>query len=151
MPASLLDSSVWVAAVFPTHPHHGLAQRTLAAATPRAPAGFCRATQQSFLRLITTPPLLRAYGAEVMSNRSAWTTFELLRVQPGITLVEEPAGTVARWQQLACTGTASAKVWMDAYLAAFAIAGGLEFVTFDRDFLAYQPHGLKLRLLGAEG
>lgn len=39
------------------------------------------------------------------------------------------------------------KIWMDAYLAAFAITGRLEFVTLDRDFQAYEPHGLKLRLL----
>ena len=34
-----------------------------------------------------------------------------------------------------------------AYLAAFAIAGGLRMVTLDRDFTAYLPHGLELSLL----
>lgn len=32
------------------------------------------------------------------------------------------------------------------YLAVFAITGRLDFVTLDRDFQAYEPHGLKLRL-----
>jgi predicted nucleic acid-binding protein len=36
---------------------------------------------------------------------------------------------------------------MDAYLAAFAISGGLSFVTLDRDFKRYEAHGLRLRLL----
>ncbi len=147
MPGSLLDSSVWVAAVFPQHPHHTQAQQELAVATPRTPAVFCRATQQSFLRLITTPQLLRAYAAEAMTNRSAWTTFDLLRSKRSITLQGEPPGTVALWQRLAARDTASPKVWMDAYLAAFAISGDLEFVTLDRDFQTYEEHGLRLRLL----
>ena len=48
---------------------------------------------------------------------------------------------------LAGLGTASPKVWMDAYLAAFAIAGRLRLVTLDRDFKSYVSHGLDLSLL----
>lgn len=147
MPGSLLDSSVWVAAVFPQHPYHSQAQRQLSVATPRAPAVFCRATQQSFLRLITTPQILRAYAADALTNRSAWTTFELLRSKPSIIVQDEPIGTVPLWHRLAARNTASPKVWMDAYLAAFAISGGLDFVTLDRDFQAYEAQGLRLRLL----
>lgn len=150
MPGSLVDSSVWVAAVFPPHPHHATAQRFLAQATPRVPAVFCRATQQSLLRLLTTPALLRAYAAGAMTNRSAWTTFELLRSRPGITVRDEPAGTAALWPRLAVRESASAKVWMDAYLDAFAIAGGLELVTRDRDFQVFVGQGLRLRVLGHE-
>jgi predicted nucleic acid-binding protein len=36
---------------------------------------------------------------------------------------------------------------MDAYLAAFATAGGLRMVTLDRDFKTFVPHGLDLNLL----
>jgi predicted nucleic acid-binding protein len=36
---------------------------------------------------------------------------------------------------------------MDAYLAAFAITGGLNFVSLDKDFIRLQPRGLKLELL----
>ncbi len=36
---------------------------------------------------------------------------------------------------------------MDACLAAFAISGGLEFVTLDADFKTYEAHGLDLQLL----
>ena len=36
---------------------------------------------------------------------------------------------------------------MDAYLAAFAIAGRLRLITLDRDFKSYVPHGLDLTLL----
>ena len=36
---------------------------------------------------------------------------------------------------------------MDAYLAAFAIAGGLRLATLDRGFKQFEPHGLDLLLL----
>ncbi len=147
MAGSLVDSSVWLAAVFPQHPHHVRAQEELSIATPLAPAVFCRATQQSFLRLITTPQILRAYAVEAMTNRSAWKTFELLRAHSSIVVHDEPPGTVALWHRLAAGDTASPKVWMDAYLAAFAISGGLSVVTLDRDFKRYEAHGLRLRLL----
>lgn len=147
MAGSLVDSSVWLAAVFPQHPHHARVQEELSIATPLAPAAFCRVTQHSFLRLITTPQILRAYAVEAMTNRSALKTFELLRAHPSIAMHDEPPGAVALWHRLAAGDTASPKVWMDAYLAAFAISGGLSFVTLDRDFKRYEAHGLRLRLL----
>jgi toxin-antitoxin system PIN domain toxin len=136
-----------LAAVFPQHPHHVRAQEDLSIATPLAPAAFCRATQQHFLRLITTPQILRAYAVEAMTNRSALKTFELLRAHSSIVVHDEPPGTVALWHRLAAGDTASPKGGMDAYLAAFAISGGLSVVTLDRDFKRYEAHGLGLRLL----
>lgn len=147
MAGSLVDSSVWLAAVFPQHPHHVRAQEELSIATPLAPAAFCRATLQRFLRLITTPQILRAYAVEAMTNRSAWKTFEFLRAHSSIVVHDEPPGTVALWHRLAAGDTASPKVWMAAYLAAFAISGGRSVVTLDRDFKRYEAHGLGLRLL----
>jgi predicted nucleic acid-binding protein len=82
-----------------------------------------------------------------MTNRSAWKTFELLRAHSSIVVHDEPPGTVALWHRLAAGDTASPKVWMDAYLAAFAISGGRSVVTLDRDFKRYEAHGLGLRLL----
>ena len=71
MPGSLFDTNVWVAAIFPSHPFHLTAQQVLQLATPTEPAVFCRSTQQSFLRLASTPTLLKAYGAEGLTNRDA--------------------------------------------------------------------------------
>ena len=136
-----------MAASFPRHPFHEVAQDELHRASPRAPAVFCRATQQSFLRLVSTPHVFQAYQPEIVTNRSAWVAFEKLCARPGIAIVDEPPGTVALWQRFAARDAASPKVWMDAYLAAFAISGGLEFLTLDRDFKVYEAHGLKLRLL----
>lgn len=149
MPASLFDASAWVAAVFPTHPFHASAQAALMAATAEEPAAFCRATETSFLRLLTTPRLLSQYDARHMTNRSALSELEMLLSRPEIAELDEPPGTSTLWRQLAYRDTASPKVWMDAYLAAFAITGGLRFVTLDRDFKGYEPHGLQLSLLGS--
>ncbi len=147
MPGLLIDTCVWVAAAFVHHPAHRLAKSELKSATRRQPALFCRATQQSFLRLITTPSLLRIYQAEGFTNRGAWAQYHLFQSKLAVDDVEEPPGTVALWKRLATRDTAAPKVWMDAYLAAFAITGKLDFVTLDRDFQNYEAHGLVLRLL----
>lgn len=147
MPASLLDSNVWVAAVFTAHDFHTPSMTVLRLATPAQPILFCRATEQSFLRLVTASRMLARYGAEGMTNRHALASLVNLKARPGVEYRDEPPGTVALWHRLAALDTASPKVWMDAYLAAFAITGGLEFVTLDRDFQIYEKHGLRLRLL----
>lgn len=148
MPASLLDSNVWVAATFTAHAFHRESMAVLRRSTLSERILFCRATEQSFLRLATAPRLLMRYGAEGMTNRHALSALAALKARPGVDYLEEPPGAVALWHQLAARETASPKVWMDAYLAAFAISGNLEFVTLDRDFEVYVTHGLQLRLLG---
>lgn len=142
MPGSLFDTSVWLAAVFTTHPFHRVAQQKLQQATAAAPAVFCRATQQSFLRLVSTPTLLKAYGATGLTNNDALVTLGALQALPQVCEREEPPGTPALWHRLASRNTASPKVWMDAYLAAFAINGGLCLLSLDQDFKNFTAHGL---------
>ena len=147
MPGSLFDSNVWIAAAFATHPFHQQARTALQDATPAAPAIFCRSTQQSFLRLASTPALLKAYGADGLTNRDALVALDAWLALAKVCEREEPHGTVALWYRLAGRDTASPKVWMDAYLAAFAISGALRFVTLDHDFKTYEARGLDLFLL----
>lgn len=147
MPGSLFDTNVWLAAIFTTHPCHGLAQQALQQARPSEPAVFCRSSQQSFLRLASTPTLLKAYGAEGMTNRDALVTLDALQALPQVCVRDEPPGVLALWRACAARDTASPKVWMDAYLAAFAIGGGLRMVTLDRDFKSFVPQGLDLALM----
>ena len=148
MPGALFDTNVWLAALFTTHPFHTLAQQSLQQATPAQPALLCRATQQSFLRLASTPALLKVYGAEGLSNRDALVALDALQVLVQVSWRDEPPGTFALWRTFATRDTASPKVWMDAYLAAFAVAGKLRLVTLDRDFKNFVPQGLDLTLLG---
>ena len=147
MPGCLFDTNVWLAAIFPTHPFHATARHALQQTTPAQPAAWCRSTQHSFLRLASTPALHKAYGAERMTNRDALVVLDALQALPQVALRDEPPGVFALWCQLAGADTASPKVWMDAYLAAFAIAGGLTLVSLDRDFKSFVPHGLDLVML----
>ena len=62
-----------------------------------------------------------------------------------IAWVEEPSGLERHWKRLAVGPKASPKLWMDAYLAAFALAGGHELVTTDKAFKQFK--GLDLLLL----
>ena len=147
MPGTLFDTNVWLAALFNSHPFHALAQRALREATPAQPAVFCRATQQNFWRLACTPALLKVYGAEGFSNREAWVALDALQALAQVRVHDEPPGTFALWRTLANADTAAPKVWMDAYLAAFAIAGSLRLVTFDQDFNKFAAQGLEFRLI----
>jgi uncharacterized protein len=147
VPGSLFDTNVWLAAIFPTHPFHAKAQQALQQSTHARPAVWCRSTEQSFLRLASTPALHKAYGAERMTNRDALVVLDTLQSLPQVVLRDESPGLFALWCQLAGADTASPKVWMDAYLAAFAIAGGLTLVSLDRDFKTFVPQGLDLVIL----
>jgi uncharacterized protein len=149
MPGALFDTNIWLAVVFATHPGHAVARQALQTSTAVDPAVFCRATEQSFLRLLTTPALLRTYGAEGLSNRDALTTLHALQGLQHVRYTDEPPGTAVRWHALAARDTASPKLWMDAYLAAFAIAGGLKLLTLDADFRQFIPQGLQATVLGA--
>jgi len=147
VPACLFDTNVWIAATFPKHPFHDLAQRALSQRTSAEPAVFCRATQQSFLRLASTSSLLKNYGSEGQTNRDAWNGLDALQALPQVVVRDEPPGVLPLWRTFATRDTASPKVWMDAYLAAIAVAGGLRMVTLDSDFKNFVPYGLNLTLL----
>jgi toxin-antitoxin system PIN domain toxin len=142
--AFLYDSSVWLALIFNAHPAHKSALRAFDRATNNRPACFCRATQQSFLRLISTPAVLRAYGAGAMTNADALQMFDDLMANPVIDYRDEPRDITGLWPRNAMRSAPSPKTWMDAYLAAFSLGAKLTLVTFDRDFEAYAPSGLDL-------
>ena len=147
MPGALFDTNVWLAATFPKHPFHSIAQQAIKQCTPKQPAVWCRATEQSFMRLASTAAIHRAYDAQSLTNRSVWIAVDTLQALPQVVWRDETPGVFAQWRTLAALDSASPKVWMDAYLAAFAIAGGLRMVTLDRDFKNFVPQGLDLALL----
>ena len=147
MTGCLFDTNVWLASVFEQHPFHGIARQALQQATPAEPAAFCRATQQSFLRLASTSAFQRTYGVQTLTNRDAFMALDTLQALPQVCWRDEPPGVFVLWRTLATRDAASPKVWMDAYLAAFAIGGGLRMVTLDRDFKNFVPQGLDLNLI----
>ncbi|MFM9104353.1 MAG: TA system VapC family ribonuclease toxin [Cyanobium sp.] len=150
MPASLIDTCVWLALSFEAHPCHRQSRQALLKATPDHPWLWCRATQQSFLRLASTPTLLNAHGAATATNRDAFHALQALSTLPQVAVVEEAPNLMACWMKLACLDQAAPKRWVDAYLAALAITGGWRLLTLDRDFLGFVNDGLELQLLQVE-
>ena len=143
---NLCDSNVWLALALSKHVHQPTARRWFQGVVGRQAVAFCRATQQTFLRLLTNPSVLAPYGNRPLTNAEAWGAYEALLSDDRIVLrADEPAGLEPRWKLLATKDTASPKLWMDAYLAAFAIAAGCRLVTTD---VAYRQFaGLDLLLL----
>lgn len=142
----LADSNIWLALALSKHSFHSSALTWLSACGAKEVL-FCRSTQQSFLRLLTTAAVLTPYGIPPLSNKAAWAIYDGFRADPRITWAEEPQGLEAQWKKWCGSSKASPKQWMDAYLAAFALAGGHQFVTTDQAFSQYK--GLNLVLLSS--
>ena len=144
----LVDSSVWFALAVDLHVHHSIAATWFGTVnTPRAVC-FCRSTQLSFLRLLTTTASFSRYGSPALTNDRAWGVYNAFLADERVHFVSsEPASLASRWKLFAGRDTPSPNVWMDAYLAAFAWAGGYQLVTLDRGFRQFE--GLDLLLLDA--
>jgi len=130
----LADSNIWLALALSKHAFHSDARDWFANVKSSEVVCFCRSTQQSFLRLLTTHEVLSPYGIAALTNEAAWSTYEAFLADKRIAWLDEPSGLDPLWKNLAERTTASPKLWVDAYLAAFAIAGGYQFVTMDKGF-----------------
>src|ERR1051325_935618 len=69
---TLADSNVWLALALSGHQHHTAAATWLEKEAAVGSLSFCRATQTSFLRLLTTKAVLNAYGNPPLTNEEAW-------------------------------------------------------------------------------
>ena len=118
---------------FEAHPHH-LTARSWFESTGENSCLFCRYTQSGFLRLATNPAL---FGDESLTNAEAWACFDALIEDYRIGFIGEPLGLGHLWRRFTISETYSPKIWNDAYLAAFALAGGMAVVTFDKSFSSY--------------
>ena len=142
----LADTNFWLALVLSKHDFHQAARNWFDQQSQAESILFCRSTQQSFLRLLTTEAVMRPYDLAAMTNAAAWTVFEGFISDGRIAQVaDEPTALEARWKRFAARTTASPKLWMDAYLAAFAVAAGHAIVTTDRAFAQFK--GLKSIIL----
>lgn len=144
----LCDSNFWLALVISGHAHHADVRRWVDGVQVPRSLVFCRSTQQSFLRLLTNRPLFAGYGQEALSNTEAWAIFDSLRLDYRVQLkLEEPAGIDSAWREFSARPTTSTKLWMDAYLAAFARSADYQLVTTDSGFRQFK--GLDLVVLGS--
>ena len=86
-------------------------------------------------------------GVEALTNEEAIDAVARMQQHPSVVVEGEPANARSVWLRLATRPTPSPKLWMDAYLAAFAVTGNHQMVTFDKAFRQFQAEGLDLRLL----
>lgn len=141
----LVDSNVWLALAIPGHAHHATASDWFSVQDCENGLLFCRATQQAFLRLLTTRAVLNAYGSPPLTNEQAWEVYDGLTNDRRVGFLQEATDLQVSWQRLSSGPFASPKLWMDAYLAALAMSSGNRFVTIDRDFNQFS--GLELQML----
>lgn len=141
----LLDSSVWLALAVERHTFHASAKAFFDQRTEPNSVPFCRATQQSFLRLLTTSSILRAYELTTTTNQEAWELYDAIESHLKVGFIAESVDVEPFWRSFSSLKTASPKVWMDSYLAAFAIGHDHTLVTFDHDFKQFP--GLKLEVI----
>jgi len=137
----LADVNLLLAICFDRHIHHTQA----VAWVDRQGKGaicLCRTTQLSLLRLLSYPAVM---GPAACSQIEAWEILDLLSSDERFQFKHEPNSVERELRKLTAGSAISPKVWNDAYLAAFAMAGQLTIATFDGGFRQYA--GLDLCLL----
>lgn len=132
----LPDINVWVALSVPGHVHHTAADAWFVSIQDSA--HFCRATEQGLLWLLSTKAVLAPYSMPALSNKQALRHLNAFLGMEQVLFAEEPGQIRDTWTAFADVNTASPKLWMDAYLAAFAITGGYRLVTTDKAFKQFK-------------
>jgi toxin-antitoxin system PIN domain toxin len=144
----LPDVNIWLALTLSGHSHHQAARTWLDAQEALASIFFCRATQQGLVRLLTTAEVLTGYGIPPLTNCEAWAVVESFMADERITFANEPEGVADAWKSMALRDTNSPKLWMDAWLAAFALRSGFQMITTDKAFSQFK--GLDLVVVKAK-
>jgi toxin-antitoxin system PIN domain toxin len=125
------DVNVWIALTWQKHIHHLAATGWFGGLREDARLGFCRITQLSFLRLLTTSAVM---GSDVRSQADAWGIYDRWLDDPRVVFLDEPAALEQSFRTHSARRDPSPKDWADSYLLAFASVSGLRLVTFDRSF-----------------
>lgn len=117
------------------HEHHASALGWFLARPPGDEVILCRVSQLGLLRLFSNPSVM---GPDVCSTHEAWRQLDQLLSDPRILFAAEPEGLEVELRRVTKGFPFSPKLWQDAYLAAFAMAGDMALVTFDRGFKKFR-------------
>jgi toxin-antitoxin system PIN domain toxin len=125
---NFLDANVWLALLWSRHAHSERARRWFEDAADDQ-FFFCRFTQVTVLRLLTTDKLM---GKDAKNMSEAWRLWGRVWADDRIAFLPEPDGFEAEFRSRSRLTSRSPKAWADAYLVAFASVTGLRLITFDR-------------------
>jgi uncharacterized protein len=133
----LVDTNIWLALALSKHQFHQVARRWFAQQSADHSVLFCRLTQLSFLRLLTTQGVMRLYELPALTNAEAWTVYDELLAERRCGWATENAAADTRLHRFTSRNSVSPKLWADAYLAALAITEGYKLLTADKGFLQF--------------
>ena len=133
-PIDLPDINVWLAFSVADHAHHQRARQYWYSEAGDQLA-FCRVTALGFLRLSTNPTVM---DGQPLTVPQAWQAYDAIRRLPEVLLADEPEDCESWLESWALGDRPAFRQWTDAYLAAFARAGGFRFVTFDEGFNRFE-------------
>lgn len=125
---NFLDANVWLALLWGQHVHSEMAREWLERASEEQFL-FCRFTQLTVLRLLTSPALM---GSDVRDMSEAWDLWDKVCADDRVVILPEPEAVEPEFRRQSTLRSSSPKVWADAYLLAFATVAGLKLVTFDK-------------------
>jgi hypothetical protein len=137
---NFLDANVWFALLWGRHAHSERA-RAWFEQSKEEQFHFCRFTQITVLRLLTTEKIM---GRDTKSMSEAWSLWDRVWADDRVVFLPEPEEIEKEFRTRSRLSSRSPKVWADAYLLAFASAAGLKFITFDRALRAYGDNVLVL-------
>ena len=137
---NFLDANVWLALIWSRHVHSETAQLWFEQAGEEQ-FFFCRFTQVTVLRLLTTDQVM---GKDARTMSEAWSLWDRIWADTRIVFLPEPDDIEREFRSRSRLSSRSPKIWADAYLLAFAAAAGLKLVTFDR---ALMSHGVDVLIL----
>ena len=127
------DVNVWLALSTRDHQNFASAWSWYTALPGQTALAFCRITQLSFLRLLTTQSVM---GRGTLTKAGAWKAYDRWRKDAGAEFADEPPGLESIFRSRTDSRQASPKDWADSYLAAFSLAAGIRLVTFDQALAA---------------
>ncbi len=125
---NFLDANVWLALLWSRHIHSERAREWFERSVEEQ-FFFCRFTQLTVLRLLTTESVM---GKDVRTLAEAWELWDKIWADPRVAFLPEPEDLETELRAQTRSSGKSPKVWGDAYLLAFAVVAGLKLVTFDR-------------------
>lgn len=137
----LLDVNVWIAMSTPRHAFRPEAEGYWRD-NARETIAFCTVSMLGFVRVCSTAPV---FDGRAVEPARAWEICREWMAMDHVVYHEEPESCLDVVGDFVRAGAVRGRTWTDAYLAAFAIAGGMRLVSLDRGFTQYP--GLDLLLL----